>query len=110
MDIGALRHAVTVQNPLPPVKDADGGYTTAWADLATQWWASIQPATVRSLERAVAGTVVSAATHLVRMRYLPGVTTATRILFGTRVLNVTGVQNQDERNIELVLVCEEAVQ
>jgi SPP1 family predicted phage head-tail adaptor len=76
--------------------------------LATVW-ASIVPATARDLERVVAGTVQSSATHLVTIRYLAGVTTKTRVVFGSRLFSVTGVQNPEERNISLVLVCQESV-
>jgi SPP1 family predicted phage head-tail adaptor len=107
MDVGSLRHRVTLQTPTSAA-DGDGGYTDTWATLVTVW-ASVVPATARDLERAVAGTVQSSATHLVTIRYLAGVTTKTRVLFGTRTLQVTGVQNPEERNISLVLVCQEVV-
>lgn len=108
MRAGSLRHRVTLQTPATAA-DGDGGYTDTWTALATVW-ASVVPATAHDLERAVAGTVQSSATHLVTIRYLAGVTTKTRVLFGTRTLQVTGVQNPDERNISLVLVCQEIVQ
>jgi SPP1 family predicted phage head-tail adaptor len=111
MDIGALRHRVTLENPGTPVPDGDGGYTEAWTALSpASVSASIVPATARDLERVVAGTVMATATHVVTIRYHSGVTTKTRVTFGTRVFSVTGVQNADERNIQLQLVCEEIVQ
>jgi head-tail adaptor len=111
MDVGALRHLVTLENPGVDVPDGDGGYTQVDADLIPdQVWASIVPATARDMERVVANVAVqTTATHLVRVRYHPGITTQTKVLYGTRVLYVTGIQNVDERNIELVLVCTERV-
>jgi|SRR5262245_7852949 len=48
--------------------------------------------------------------HLVTMRYHPGVTMDTRILVDrTRELFVRGVQNVDDANVELRLVCEEII-
>jgi SPP1 family predicted phage head-tail adaptor len=108
MDIGAMRHRITLQTPSTATPDGDGGFTNTWAALATVW-ASIVPATARDLERVVAGTVQSSATHLVTIRYLAGVTTKTRVVFGSRLLSVTGMQNPEERNISLVLVCQEIV-
>jgi SPP1 family predicted phage head-tail adaptor len=105
---GELRHLITLQTPSTAAPDGDGGFTNTWTDLATVW-ASIVPATARDLERVVAGTVQSSATHLVTIRYLAGVTTKTRVVFGSRLFSVTGVQNTDERNISLVLVCQESV-
>lgn len=110
MKVGALRHQITLQNPGAAVPDGDGGFTQTWTNLdPARVSAAIQPATARDLERIVANTEQSKASHLVTIRYHSGVTTETRILFGTRILQVTGIQNPDERNISLILVCEEIV-
>jgi SPP1 family predicted phage head-tail adaptor len=110
MDSGALRHSVILENPGPSIPDGDGGFTQSWApNLPSPVWASITPATSRDLERLVAASVQSVATHVIRIRYHANVTTATRVTYGARVFEVTGVQNPDERNIELVLVCQERV-
>lgn len=123
MRAGLLRHRITLQTPTS-APDGDGGFVNTWppdggATLATNVPASIEPASLlgaamgpamsKDMERVIAGTVLSSATHLVTMRYLDGVTTKTRVLFGSRVLNVTGVQNPEERNISLVLICQEIV-
>lgn len=106
MNIGQLRHKVTLEGPGPSVPDGDGGFTTVWTVLA-RVWADIRPATPRDLERRVASTVQATASHIVVIRWLPGVTTATRIKFGTRTFEVTGVQNPEEQDVSLVLACEE---
>lgn len=114
MQIGSLRHRVTLQTPAAPVPDGDGGYTQAVTTLASRLPASVEPATAKSLERVVANTVASTASHLVTLRYLAGVTTAAQLVFhdGTtdRPMAITGVHDTDERHIELVLECAEAVQ
>jgi SPP1 family predicted phage head-tail adaptor len=111
MNIGALFHRVRLENPGPPVADGDGGYTEVWTALTpSPVWASIVPATARELERLVAGTVQASATHVVRVRFHPQITTETRLTYGTRVFSVTGIQNTDESDIELVLTCQEVVQ
>lgn len=111
MNIGALRHLVTLQGPGTLVPDGRGGYVQAPTPLSpSQVWAEIKPATARDLERRVASTVQSSASHIVTMRYHSGVNTQTRIIFGTRVFNVTGVQNTDERNVELVIAATEVVE
>jgi head-tail adaptor len=110
MAIGELRHLVTLENPGVPVPDGEGGWTAVPAPLSpSQVWASITPATARDLERMVASTVQASASHIVIMRYHPGVNTSTKILFGSRILYVRGVQNVDERNITLRIAAEEAV-
>jgi SPP1 family predicted phage head-tail adaptor len=106
--IGQRRHLVTVQAPGAPVADGDGGYTQTWAPLApADWWVRIQPATAKDLERVAAGTVISTATHIVTGRYHPQITTATRIVEGARIFEVTGVSDPEERHIETICTCVE---
>src|SRR5262245_47718556 len=108
--IGSYRHVVTVQNPGGRAPDGDGGFTETWADAAPAKWAcSITPATVRDLERTTASTTLTTATHLVRGRFHPGITTASRLLFKGRQLLVVFVGNPEERDLELTLVCAEVL-
>jgi SPP1 family predicted phage head-tail adaptor len=107
---GQKRHVVTLENPGPPVSDGSGGFTESWTPLSPPTMrAEIKPATARDLERVVANAVESTASHLVTMDYHRGITTETRITFGTRVFTMDGVQNPEERNITLVLACTEVV-
>lgn len=109
-----MRYRVTLQSPGAPLSDGDGGYTETWADLVTRMPAAIEPMSARSLERFTAQTVVAAATHLVTLRYVPGVTTRTRVVYHDgatdRTLAVTGYQDAMERHRWLFLACEERVQ
>jgi head-tail adaptor len=107
---GDYRHSVLFQNPGPPVPDGDGGFTQSWIDLVPpSWRVSIEPATARDLEFVTAGTVLSAATHIVRGDFHPGVTTATRMVFDGRQMSITGKQNLEERGITMELVAVETV-
>lgn len=49
-------------------------------------------------------------THRVIMRYHPQVTLDTMLAYGSRQLLVRGLQNVDEMNVELRLLCEEIAQ
>jgi SPP1 family predicted phage head-tail adaptor len=110
MSTDAYRHTVTPQHPGPNVPDGDGGYTNTWIDLVPPTWAcSIDPASVRDLERVQAGTVLATASYVIKGRYRPDITTATRLLFNGRRFSVTGVGNPEERNISLELVAVEIV-
>ena len=104
---GGLRHCVTIQTPGANVPDGDGGFTQSWTALASRIPAAVAPATARDLERVVAGTVQSTASHLVTIRYLAGVTTAQRVVFhdsvGDRTFSINGVMDEDERHVQLVL-------
>jgi head-tail adaptor len=81
--------------------------------LAGRISASVEPVSARSLERVMANTVTSLASHLVVIRYLRGVTTQTRVTFhdttADRVMSVTGLHDPEERHVELILECKEAV-
>jgi len=110
MRIGDYRRYVTLDAPGTATADSDGSYTQTYAALTPAGaWARIESATTRNLERITAGTVLSTATHLVSMRYHAGVTTQTRITYGSRQFNVAAVANPDERNIETIAVCIEVV-
>jgi len=107
---GQRRHLVTLSNPAAPVADGDGGFTEASSALSpASVWAEIKPATVKNLERVVANTVQAQASHLVTLPYHDGITTETKVTYGTRVFSVTGIANPEERNLELVLLCQEVV-
>lgn len=112
--IAAFRHRVTLRNPDgPPVPDGDGGFTQAFTTLADRLPAAVEPAPARTLERGVAGTVASSASHLVTVRYLEGVSTLTQAIFHDgrtdRLLSVTGAHDTEGRHVELALDCVEVV-
>ena len=108
--VGTFRHVVTLSNPGSPVPDPDGGWSETPVPLNPPTWdCSIEQASARTLESIGAGSVLAQATHLVRGRCHAGITTQTRVTFGSRVLSVLFVANRDERNIETDLVCAEVV-
>jgi head-tail adaptor len=109
--IGQYRHRVTLANPGTPVPDGDGGYTEAFTPLdPPDWDCAITPVSARSLETlAGAATVLAQATHSVRGRHHPGITTETRLTFNGRTLSVLAVANPDERDLTTELVCTEVV-
>jgi head-tail adaptor len=113
MDIGALRHRVTLTNFGTSHQDGDGGWVQDPITLGARLPASVEPATARALERLVAKTSEAVATHIVTLRFLPGVTTQTRVTFHDgatdRVLFVTGWADAGERHQGLALLCNEKV-
>lgn len=104
---GDLNHSVVLENP-STTPDGDGGFTQTWTALSpSPVWASVLPATSGRMERLVGSTVEAGATHLVEMRYHPGVTIKTRVTLGSRHLQVINVQNVDERSEVTRLTCVE---
>lgn len=111
---GLRRHYVTFQNPILPVNpDGDGGYTERAQDFEALdppgAYVEIAAASVRDQARAIAGTVASTASHVLRGPFHPQVNTLTRITFGTRIFQVLGKENSEERNIDMELLCSEVV-
>jgi head-tail adaptor len=110
MNVGGLRHWVTLTGPGVMTPDGQGGYTIARTPLEpARVKAEIRQATVRELERVTAGAVVSSATHIVTMRFHPQVTMQTEIAFENTALSVTGINDVEKRHRELILTCEEVV-
>ena len=111
MEPGRLLHRVTLQQAGAPVPDGTGGYTEGLTTLISRAPAAIEPATAASLERLGANTISPMATHLVMLRYVPGVTTKTEAIFHDdgvdRALAITGVYDFEARHKVLELVCVE---
>jgi len=104
MQIGRLRHKVTIQNPVR-VADGKGGETETWTDAANVW-AEIAP--ISSRERFYASQIDAEHTHKVIMRHTAALTSESRLLHDGRVLHVAGApRNVDERNIMLEVWCKE---
>lgn len=105
--IGALRHQVAVQNPTR-TPDGDGGYTESYAASSpSPVWAEIVPATPSAIERVAGNTIEAPVTHIVTIRTHSGVTTKTRLVFGSRTFFVRGIQRVNEVTEWMVLSCEE---
>lgn len=103
MRSGELRHRVTVQK-VTTLVDRFGDPKPTYSPLATVW-ASVEPLTAREVLQA--GEAAADVTHRVRLRYMPGVSSMGRVVFGDRTFEVTSVINPEERNRELVLLCQE---
>jgi head-tail adaptor len=108
--VSTYRHIIRLQNPGMPIPDGQGGFTDTWIDLTpATLHVSIDPASAQDLERLRAGTVIATATHLIRGRHHPQITTLTRILFGARVFQVMGVFDPEARGMETILAVAEEV-
>ena len=104
MNAGDLRHRVTIQQATNIDNGAGDVVVSAWADVATVW-AEVRPTSAR--ERLAQQQVTQEVTHLVSMRWTPAIAKDRRLKFGTRIFNIGGIINVDERNIELRLLCSE---
>ena len=99
MQAGQMRNRITIQSR-STTRDSHGGQSETWTDVATVW-ANIRPLSSREL---IAAQAVQAATsHMITIRYRPGIVAAMRAVYNSRIFNLSAPMNTDERNIELVI-------
>lgn len=97
---GKLNKRVTIQEQDPE------DYTKYTDSTNGDVWASIMPIT--SKERLELQAIDSTITRRVRMRYWKGLTSAHRLKWGKRILELKGEPiNVDEANVEFELLCGE---
>ena len=102
---GNLRRQVLIQQRGATV-DTYGQRSTTWSDLVTTM-ADIQPLQGRELELAQA--INAEVTHLVVMRYRPGITAAMRVVYQGRRFAIHSVMDVDTRHKTLQLACAEGL-
>jgi SPP1 family predicted phage head-tail adaptor len=91
--IADLRQRIKFQN-LVRAPDGQGGFTESWTDFQ-EVWAQVVPASAKELY--FAQQIRPEITHKITIRNLIGLNTSMRILFGSRVFQVKGIRNEDER-------------
>ena len=102
MNVGKMRHVFNILQP--GSRAADGGQGTPTA-FASNVRGEIKSLTGSELYKTQA--IVENATHLIKMRYLPGVNNSMTIAFGTRTFDIQLVMNPDERTREINMLCVE---
>lgn len=106
MRSGRLKHRITIKIPYSKMDEWESD-NTSWAIYAVVW-AEIKP--LRARERHDDETYKMHVTHLIRMRFIRGVTPKMQIYFEGRKFNIQGITSQYEENRELVLEAEEIVE
>lgn len=102
--IGKLRHRVSLQSATT-VNDSYGQPTRTWATYATVW-ALVEP--VSGEESTLAMQLQGGTTHKITIRYRAGVSVGHRILYGTRIFNISAPpRDEEERKIWLEIDAEE---
>jgi len=106
MDAGKLNRRIAIER-LEGTRDPDyGSMIEAWIPTYSVW-ASIEPLTGR--EYVAAMMARAEGTVRVRIRYLPGITSAMRVTYQGRIFTIQSVINPSEANRELVLMCLEHI-
>jgi SPP1 family predicted phage head-tail adaptor len=110
MRISKLQQRITIQRRSSTL-DAYGQEINSWSDIGTVW-AEVKPLSGREKMRTNAMVVESQLTHQVTVRYstlfLPSTSAdAWRILFESRIFNITASWNVDESNKTIIFDCTE---
>lgn len=103
MKIGKLRHLIIIEESIPS-RDSFGAEVSEWIQFA-KVWADVSPVSGR--EFASFKQINAEITTKITIRYIAGITTEMRILFGDRVFEIDSVINPEEKNISLLLMCKE---
>lgn len=105
MRAGELRHLVDIQDN-KPIQSSSGAPKENWEDFATNIWASVEDLAGR--EFLAAQQMNAEVTTRVKIRYMVGIKSSMRVVFGTRKLKlVSPPQDPDGRKKELLLMCKE---
>jgi SPP1 family predicted phage head-tail adaptor len=111
INVGDLRHSVTIEQPVK-TSDGQGGFTRSWSTYFTGF-AHIEPLSAR--ERLFSNQKTAETSHKITMRYrmdkLPTIEMRVNYTVGstTRIFQISGVINTDERNRYMTLMCKEGV-
>ena len=106
--IGRLCRSITIQKKIGTY-DSYGQEVLEFVDIATVW-ANVKPVTGR--EKLRAGAYDSTLSHTVAVRYQPELLPETaadawRILYGTRILEITAAQDMDDARKFILFDCTE---
>ena len=106
MKAGHLRHRIELQSVTAHTKNKAGEKIPTWTTYATVW-ASIKPVSGDESMRGVSSE--SEVTHSIVIRYQSTVGPKHRILFGTRIFNISNVLDTYETGVWMTLKCTEVV-
>lgn len=107
MRSGSLRHRIDIQQK-NETQDDFGSPVETWTDLYSSVPANVRP--VSSADKFAAQQINPQISHEVKIRYIAGLTTEMRIMFGSRVFEIAAPPiNWQERYRELSIMCVERV-
>jgi SPP1 family predicted phage head-tail adaptor len=100
---------ITFQQP-PKGKNINGFPNTDWTDVRSVWaMIKTNQGKTKGLEINSAGSVFNESDIRFICRYTTGITPQMRIIYNSRIFNILGVVNDDEKNVTLTIICKEVV-
>lgn len=108
MQAGKLRHRVTIQQATVTLQTG-GAPVRTWSTVATVW-AQVRTVSGGEQRNEGADQVVASLFYAVTIRHKDGLEPTMRVVWGDRVLEVTAIQEPDNRQRMLTLLCSEVVE
>ena len=105
MRAGKLRHKIIIQHT-QAIENDFGEDVDTWVEFKS---ARSQIVPLAGKEYFAASQIKSKVTHKITCRYVVGVTTKMRILFGVRIFDIESAININEKNRELLIMATENV-
>lgn len=102
---GNLNKKITIQQNTP-IKQPDGSKKENWTTLKIVWSDILQQG---AREFYQAQKKHSEVTTVFQIRYFVGLTTKHRILYGTRIFDILGINNVNEANEQYLVSAKEVV-
>jgi SPP1 family predicted phage head-tail adaptor len=111
IDSGSLRHRLAIYAP------PDGQYASGqpidtnpsmdgWTLLVTRWGMVVPNIGAPYIQ---SDQIRNSSTHRITIRYFSGLTPSHRIVYGSRIFNVTGLISSEERNIDTMVGAQEVI-
>jgi SPP1 family predicted phage head-tail adaptor len=108
MRAGKLTQRIRIERPtVTGALDDRGQETVAWSSIRSHVPAKID--TASGGETIYGRKLTADTTHVVTIRYIEGLATTDRIVWGTRTLNIGAVTDSSNRGNVLELHCKESV-
>lgn len=99
-------HYVTVQQQSTQL-DSAGQPVQSWTTFANLW-VDIEPLIgANTREMALAKEMYAELSHRINSWFIPGITPAMRIQYGSRIFNILAVINIKEQNQKMQILCSE---
>ena len=103
--IGKMRHKVEIQAPVNTT-DTGGGSARTWSTVNTRF-ANVRP--VKGVEGYRQGQGQETLSYEVVMRHTDDIGTNYRLKFGSKILNIKHLRNENQRDKYTILQCDEGV-
>jgi head-tail adaptor len=108
MQAGKLRYLVTIQKQTGAI-DSTGAETDTWTTFAEVYaWIEPYVGSARAgREEFQGGQLVGLDYTRIHLRYVAGLIPKMRVSWNGRIFDILAINNRDERNYELEMICKE---